>query len=118
MEQVADAEQNAALGNGGLGRLAACFIDSMATLDYPGWGYGIRYKYGMFKQVRPPHRLWHPMHAVSCMQQPYLVSNPVLVIESTPSSSTPPFILSSGQSSPPVCRESRRGSRLSCRTSG
>ena len=53
LEQVADAEQNAALGNGGLGRLAACFIDSMATLDYPGWGYGIRYKYGMFRQARP-----------------------------------------------------------------
>ena len=56
LEEVADAEQNAALGNGGLGRLAACFIDSMATLDYPGWGYGIRYKYGMFKQVRPAHK--------------------------------------------------------------
>ncbi len=51
MEELVDAEQNAALGNGGLGRLAACFVDSMATLDYPGWGYGIRYKYGMFKQV-------------------------------------------------------------------
>lgn len=51
MEELADAEQNAALGNGGLGRLAACFVDSMATLDLPGWGYGIRYKYGMFKQV-------------------------------------------------------------------
>jgi starch phosphorylase len=51
LEELADVEQNAALGNGGLGRLAACFVDSMATLDYPGWGYGIRYKYGMFKQA-------------------------------------------------------------------
>lgn len=44
MEEVADQEHNAALGNGGLGRLAACFLDSIATLDLPGWGYGIRYK--------------------------------------------------------------------------
>lgn len=44
MEDVADQEHNAALGNGGLGRLAACFLDSIATLDLPGWGYGIRYK--------------------------------------------------------------------------
>ncbi len=63
MEELRDSEVDAGLGNGGLGRLAACFIDSMATLGIPACGMGIRYEYGMFHQkIQDGHQVEKPDH--------------------------------------------------------
>ena len=63
IEELEDIEADAGLGNGGLGRLAACFLDSMASLAMAAYGYGIRYDYGIFEQKikngeQVNHLLW------------------------------------------------------------
>ncbi|MBN2544945.1 MAG: glycogen/starch/alpha-glucan phosphorylase [Spirochaetes bacterium] len=76
IEQLRDEESDAGLGNGGLGRLAACFLDSFATLEYPAYGYGIRYDYGIFHQkIIDGHQIEEPDNWLK-MGNPWEIERP------------------------------------------
>jgi glycogen phosphorylase len=79
--EVIDAEPDAGLGNGGLGRLAACFMDSLATLEIPAMGYGLRYDYGIFRQeIQNGHQVEHPDHWLKFFD-PWEVARPREMVE-------------------------------------
>ena len=74
--EVIETEPDAGLGNGGLGRLAACFIDSLATLQIPAMGYGLRYEYGIFRQaIENGFQVEHPDHWLA-QPDPWEVARP------------------------------------------
>jgi len=76
LEEVRETEIDAALGNGGLGRLAACFLDSLATLGMPGYGYGINYEFGLFRQeIDNGYQKEKPDHWYS-EDAPWLIERP------------------------------------------
>ncbi len=76
LEEVQDQENEAILGNGGLGRLAACFLDSLATLNLPGYGYGLNYEFGLFhQQIINGHQVEKP-NRWSAFDCPWLISSP------------------------------------------
>jgi glycogen phosphorylase len=72
LEQLLNADEDAALGNGGLGRLAACFLDSLATLDLPAVGYGLLYEHGLFRQEIHGDRQFERPDRWSATESPWL----------------------------------------------
>ncbi len=79
IEVIREAEEDMGLGNGGLGRLAACFMDSLATLDYPALGYGIYYQFGLFKQeIIHGYQMEHPDHW-NILGDPWAVVHPEFI---------------------------------------
>ena len=76
LDEIRECESDAALGNGGLGRLAACFLDSLATLGMPGYGYGINYEFGLFEQeIDNGYQKEKPDRWLS-KQTPWLIERP------------------------------------------
>jgi glycogen phosphorylase len=76
LESLVDSEPDAALGNGGLGRLAACFLESLASLDMPGFGYGVNYEYGLFRQkIQNGYQKEEPDYWRS-EESPWIVAHP------------------------------------------
>jgi len=76
LEEIRSVEPDAALGNGGLGRLAACFLDSLASLGYAGYGYGLLYEFGLFRQdVRNGRQVEKPDHWLA-HGSPWLIERP------------------------------------------